>query len=375
MKTYSRLLAFVAITVFLFNCNMNQKKEQSTTLNPDVEIMPYGTIDSTDITQYTLVNANNMRVTVINYGAIITSIQFPDSDDTYTELVLGFDSLSQYMINKPYLGAAVGRYANRIGNAAFTLDGKKYTLAANDGKNTLHGGIVGFNKKVWAAAPYVDSLVARVAFSLLSPDGDEGYPGNLNVSLIVELNNNNELILTYEAVTDKATPVSLTHHSYFNLKGQGTILDQELYINSNAFTPVDENILPTGRQEDLTDNPLDFRTKTIIGNRIKDVPGGYDHNYVLSNPSAENISARVTDPVSGRWLELYTTMPGMQFYTANFLDETTIGRGGKPYFKHAGLCLEPQMFPDSPNQPNFPSAILQPGDTYKHVIKYKFGKN
>lgn len=375
MKKFSYLLAVFALSTLLFQCNMNKTEQEKPVATPDVIINAYDTINGADIMEYTLVNANGMMVKVINYGAIITSIQFPDSAGKYTELVLGFDSLKDYIVNKPYLGAAVGRYANRIGNASFTLNGTKYNLAANDGKNTLHGGMVGFNKKVWNAATNVDSTGASVTFSLLSPDGDEGYPGNLNVRLLMLLTNNNELILTYEATTDKATPVSLTHHSYFNLKGEGTILDQELYINAYAFTPVDENILPTGRQEELKDSPLDFMTKEVIGKRIQYVPGGYDHNYVLSNPNTENVSARVTDPASGRWLELYTTMPGMQFYTANFLDESTIGRGGKPYFKHAALCLEPQMFPDSPNQPNFPNAILQPGDLYKHTIKYKFGKN
>ncbi len=320
---------------------------------------------------YTLTNPNGMTMKVMTYGAIVTELHAPDAAGRLADVVLGFDSLDAYLAGHPYFGAAIGRFGNRIANAQFTLDGVTYRLAKNDGDNHLHGGEEGFDKKVWKAEPVGD---AAVRFSRVSPDGEENYPGELTVSMTYALTDDNAFRIDYEATADKATPVNLTNHSYFNLAGQGAgdILDHVLTIEADCYTPVNDALIPTGEIASVEGTPLDFRSPTRIGDRIEQV-GGYDHNYVLRNQSGElALAARVQDPQTGRVMEVRTTEPGMQLYTGNFLDGSLTGKGGAVYRKHYGFCLETQHYPDSPNQPNFPSCILRPGETYRSATEYRF---
>jgi len=324
---------------------------------------------------YTLTNRHKMTVKITNFGAIVTSILVPDKKGEFADVVLGFDNLADYEADHPYFGAIVGRYGNRIARGKFTLDGVTYTLATNNGNNHLHGGIKGYDKVVWQAEEIQKDNEVGVKLSYLSKDGEEGYPGNLSITVTYSLTDDNELRIDYLAQTDKATPVNLTHHSYFNLEGAGSgdILDHLLTIHADRFTPVDDELIPTGELKPVQDTPMDFRTPIAIGVRIKDVPGGYDHNYVLNN-SDDSIrpAAEVSAPGSGRVMSVFTTEPGIQFYSGNFLDGSNTGKNGKVYNKHFGFCLETQHFPDSPNQPAFPSTILRPGDTYRHRTIYKF---
>jgi aldose 1-epimerase len=315
-------------------------------------------------------------VHAITYGGIITEVRVPDRDGRLGDVVLGFDRLDGYLREHPYFGAIVGRYANRIGNARFTLAGRTYTLAANNGRNHLHGGIRGFDKAIWHA-----EAAGRngVIFSLVSADGEEGYPGRLAVRVTYTLTEKNELIVDYHATTDKATPVNLTQHSYFNLAGRGDILEHELMIDADRYTPVDSTLIPTGELASVDGTPLDFRKPTRIGARIDGThpqlqPGrGYDHNWVLNRTGGQlQLAARVTEPSSGRVLEVSTTEPGVQFYSGNFLDGTLKGKSGQVYGRRAGLCLETQHFPDSPNRPEFPSTILEPGREYRTQTVFRF---
>jgi aldose 1-epimerase len=321
-----------------------------------------------------------MEVTAIAYGGIITSLKVPDRNGTLGDVVLGFDHLEGYLKGHPFFGAIVGRYGNRIGGATFTLDGQTYTLAKNNGPNHLHGGVKGFDKVLWKMA----AIAGQNAIELTrtSPDGEEGYPGNLAVKVTYTLTDRNELIVDYEATTDKATPVNLTQHSYFNLAGEGSgdILGHELTINADRYTPVDATLIPTGEIASVEGTPFDFRQATPIGARINaDHPqlkagGGYDHNWVL-NRSGEGLqlAARVVEPKSGRTLEVRTLEPGVQFYAGNFLDGSITGKGGHVYGHRTGFCLETQHYPDSPNKPNFPSTILQQGQQYKTRTVFTFG--
>ena len=324
---------------------------------------------------YTLKDEMDNVVKSTNYGGIITEIHTPDKNGKMGNIVLGFDNLDQYLEGHPYLGAIVGRYGNRIAKAQFTLDGETYQLAVNNGNNALHGGLIGFDKVLWD--PEVISCDERAALKLsyVSSDGEEGYPGNLNVAITYELLMD-QLFITYEAETDKATPLNLTNHSYFNLAGEGTILDHILYINASKYTPVNDELIPTGELANVEGTPYDFRKPFMIGERIDEVPGdpgGYDNNYVLDGSSEERVlAAKLMDPKSGRSLEVVTTEPGVQFYTANFLDGTLVS-GDFTFVKHCGLCLETQHFPDSPNQPEFPTTILQPGDKFISQTIFKFG--
>jgi len=349
---------------------------------PGVVKRVFGTMpDGRAVESFTLTNANGIEVTAIPYGAIITSLKTPDRSGQRGDIVLGFDSLDGYLKEHPYFGAIVGRYGNRIAGGRFTLDGQTYTLAKNNGPNHLHGGIKGFDKVLWEAAPIGSN---GVVFSRTSADGEEGYPGNLKVRVTYTLTDKNELIVDYLATTDKATPVNLTQHSYFNLSAGKSedILGHELTINADRYTPVDATLIPTGELASVQGTPFDFRKPVAIGKRIDaDHPQlangkGYDHNWVLNRTgSGLQIAARVADPASGRTLEVRTTEPGMQFYAGNFLDGTLKGKGGQVYKRRSGFCLETQHFPDSPNQPKFPSTTLKPGQEYRSQTVFTFGVN
>ncbi len=343
----------------------------------------FGTLpDGTPVDVYTLTNANGLEVRAITYGGIIISLKTPDRTGQLGDIVLGFDTLEGYLKSSPYFGAIIGRYGNRIAKGRFTLDGKTYTLATNDGANHLHGGVKGFDKVVWQAEPVQNDKSVAVIFTHTSPDGDEGYPGTLQVRVTYTLTDENTLEVDYHATTDKATPVNLTQHSYFNLSGAGSgdVLGERLQIDASHYTPVGAGLIPTGEIAPVEGTPFDFRTATAIGARINDdnaqlkLAGGYDHNFVLDrNQGGLAPAARVVDPASGRTLDVETTEPGIQFYSGNFLDGTITGKDGKVYPHRGGFCLETQHFPDSPNQPNFPSTILRPGQEYKSTTVFTFG--
>lgn len=322
---------------------------------------------------FTLTNKNGLVVKVTNYGATITEIHTPDRDGKMGDIVLGFSSLEDYFGPHPYFGCTIGRYANRIALGRFTLDGKPYKLAKNDGANCLHGGLRGFDKALWKATLLKNG---GVQFDHVSPDNDEGFPGKLEVSVVMSLSDRNELTLDYTAKTSKPTPVSLTNHTYFNLACGGDIKAHKLILASDFYTPVNADLIPTGEIRSVVKTALDFTKPVPIGARFAKLGGkplGYDHNFVLRNGGRElAIAARVTDPKTGRVLELCTTEPALQFYTANSLDGSLTGKGGVSYKQHAGFCLEPQRYPDSPNQPHFPNCILRPGETYRQTTTYRF---
>ena len=345
----------------------------------------FGTLpDGRTVDAYTLVNARGLAVKAITYGGIITSIRTPDRNGKLGDIVLGYDDLAGYLKASPYFGAIVGRYANRIANARFTLDGRTYHLPANDGKNSLHGGTTGFDKVLWDAAPLQEPGVVGLVLTHTSPAGDQGYPGTLKASVTYRLTDDDRLIIDYEATTDAATPVNLTQHSYFNLAGEGSgdILGEWLTIYADSFTPIDSTLIPTGKIASVDATPFDFRSATPIGARINAndeqlVRGhGYDHNFVLNgSPSLDHLvhAASVFDPGSRRTLDVYTSQPGLQFYSGNFLDGTITGKSGHVYNRRAAFCLETQHFPDSPNERGFPSTILKPGETYRSRTIFAFG--
>ena len=346
------------------------------TLMPEADPTPTPAPDAA-VQQYTLTNGR-ITARVTNLGAVLVALEVPDRDGKLADVVLGFDTLDEYRANKPYFGATVGRFANRIGGAKFSLDGKDYAVAANDGKNSLHGGLKGFTKQVWEVGA-VTPTSAR--FTLTSPDGQEGYPGTLKVAVTYTVTPDDALRIDYAATTDQATPVNLTHHSYFNLAGQGsgTILEHELVLDADSYTPGDAGMIPTGQIAPVAGTPLDFTSPARIGERIARLagePGGYDHNYVVrggGRPDAAPVpAAKVSEPKTGRVMEVLTTEPGLQFYSGNFLDGTVVGKGGVKYAKREGFCLEAQHYPDSVHQPSFPSTILRPGTTYKQTTIYKF---
>jgi aldose 1-epimerase len=342
---------------------------------------PFGKMpDGKAVERFTLTNANRVELKAINYGGIITSLRVPDRSGRLDDIVLGFDSLESYLKDHPFFGAIIGRYGNRIAKGAFTLDGQTYELAANNGPNHLHGGNKGFDKVLWTAEPVAGSNA--IAFSRTSPDGEEGYPGNLRVQVTYTLTDANELIVDYRATTDKATPVNLTQHSYFNLAGQasGDILGHQLMLNADRYTPVDDTLIPTGELAPVDGTPFDFRKPTAIGARIDQADAqlkngkGYDHNWVLNRTgSGRQLAARVIEPKSGRTMEIATTEPGIQFYSGNFLDGKLTGKAGAVYTHRTGFCLETQHYPDSPNQPKFPSTILRPGSEYRTSTVFTFG--
>ncbi len=332
--------------------------------------------DGKPVTEYTLDNGKGVMITVIDWGGIITRIVTPDKQGTPGDIVPGFSSLEPYLKNPPYFGALIGRVGNRIRKALFTLDGKEYALAINNGRNTLHGGLKGFDKVLWTAKPFATGTSCGLTLTYTSPDGEEGFPGTLKVTVVYTLTEKNELNVDYTATTDKATPVNLTQHSYFNLRGEGngTMLDHLLTIHADRFVTVDTSLIPTGELPLVAGTAMDFNTPRAIGERIAQVDGGYDHTYVLSRKDDGKMfhAARVEEPTSGRCMDVFTTEPGVQFYSGNFLDGSLIGKSGKPYVKHGALALETQHYPDSPNQPNFPSVILRPGKTYHSKTTYQF---
>jgi aldose 1-epimerase len=343
---------------------------------------PFGkTRDGRPVDEYILRNAHGLEMRVITYGGIITSLKVPDRAGHLDDIVLGFDTIDGYLNEPPYFGAIVGRYGNRIANAQFVLNGTTYKLAANNGPNHLHGGVNGFDKKVWDAVPGDTAEGLSVTLTRTSPDGEEGYPGTLQASVRYTLTDKDELVIDYRATTDKATPVNLTQHSYFNLAADGgDILDHELTIHASRYTPVDSTLIPTGELAPVQATPFDFQKAAPIGARVDadnvqlKNGGGYDHNWVLDR-SAGGLqpAARLVDPKSGRTLDVATTEPGLQFYSGNFLDGTITGKGGRVYKHRSGLCLETQHYPDSPNHPTFPSTILQPGQTYSSKTVFTFG--
>jgi aldose 1-epimerase len=345
-----------------------------------VETAPFGTLpDGRAVTLYTLKNANGVTVKLIDYGATITEIHTPDRAGKMGNVVLGFDNLGQYLTESPFFGCATGRVANRIAKGRFTLDGVEHSLATNNGPNHLHGGKVGFDKKLWAArALPAASTGAAVELTYVSPDGEEGYPGTLTTTVTYTLTDKNELRIDYRATTDKATPVNLTNHSYFNLAGSGDILGHEVWLNCAHYTPVDADLIPTGEIAPVKGTVLDFTTATPIGARLAQTglqPVGYDHNFAIDGGGqALTRTARVVEPGSGRVLEVATTEPGVQLYTANFLSATKplTGVGGAKHGQHGGFCLETQHFPDSINQPRFPSIVLRPGETFTSTTVYAF---
>jgi len=338
--------------------------------------------DGRPVDLYTLTNSKGMEVRAMTYGGIIVSIRVPDKNGKIADVVLGHDKVDGYLVNPPYFGAIVGRYANRIANGSFTVDGVKYTLAKNDGPNSLHGGLNGFNKVLWEAKEFKGAKGVGVSFSYLSKDGEEGYPGNLKVKVSYTLTDENQLILDYEATTDKATPLNISQHSYFNLAGEGSgdILGHEVTLNADRFTPVDKTLIPTGELRPVQGTPMDFTKATPIGARINEdyeqlvIGRGYDHNFVINRNNKDGLilAARVHEPTSGRVLEVLTTEPGVQFYSGNFLDGSITGKQGHAYKLRNGFCLETQHFPDSPNHPDFPSTIVKPGKGFHSQTIFKF---
>ena len=315
---------------------------------------------------YTLANDLGFEVCISTYGGAITSLKTPDRHGNFGDIVLGFDTLDEYVRNPRYFGALIGRHANRIAGGKFSLNGVEYRLTKNDGANHLHGGFKGFDKRVWSARQDGNTL----HLSYFSKDGEEGYPGNLTALVDYTLLDN-ELRIDYRATTDRDTIVNLTNHSYFNLRGEGTILDHELTLNADSFTPVSEDLIPTGEIRSVEGTPMDFRKPKAIGSHIPDVQ--YDHNFVLNDwDGLPRLVARLYESISGRVLEILTTEPGMQFYSGNFLDGSMVGKNGVVYEKYTGLCLEPQHFPDAPNHPNFPSTVLRPGEEYNQTTIFRF---
>lgn len=342
-----------------------------------VEKAPFGkTEDGTPVEIYTLTNKNGARARIITFGATLTELHVPDRNGNLGDVVLGYDRLETYAQQGPYLGATIGRFGNRIARGRFTIDGKEYTLATNDDPNHLHGGVRGFDKRVWKATPKRSGLGPAVQFTYTSPDGEEGYPGTLQVTVVYTLTNRNGLRIDYTAKTDKATHVNLTNHAYFNLRGSGDILDHELMLAASRYTPVDDTSIPTGEIATVRGTPFNFLTPRRIGERIAQVgtapTEGYDHNYVRDAGERFGLTARVYEPTTGRVMEMYTDEPGFQLYSGNFLEDTPPGKNGVVHAKHSAFCLEAQHYPDTPNKPNFPSTVLRPGETYRQRTEYVF---
>ncbi|QDU95321.1 aldose epimerase family protein [Lignipirellula cremea] len=342
-----------------------------------VESSSYGkTADGSPITLYTCTNENGLVLKMIDYGAIVVSMQTPDRDGKLKNITLGHDSLAGYEMKHPHYGSTIGRYGNRIAKGKFTINGQEYSLAINNGVNHLHGGLVAFDRVVWKSEPVETADAVGVKFTRLSKDGEEGYPGNLDVTVVYTLTQNNELRIDYTATTDKPTHLNLTNHNYWNLAGAGAgkILDHQLQVNADQYVPVDDNLIPTGKLADVAGTPLDFREFHRVGERIQQIeadPIGYDHCYVIqrSQPGMA-VAAKVKDPSSGRTMEVSTTQPGIQFYSGNFLNGSEAAHGHQQY---EGFCLETQHYPDTPNQPTFPTTLLKPGETYHQTTVHRFG--
>jgi aldose 1-epimerase len=376
MTLFLRSMTILAILFFFGGC------EKATPPEKKILKETFGEFEGKKVDIYTLKNANQVEIKITNYGGIVTSIRLPDRNGQFDDVVLGYDNLQDYIDNNPYFGCIVGRYGNRIGNARFTLGGEEYTLNKNDGENSLHGGIKGFDKVLWDAEPVIGEGGQSLKLTYLSKDGEEGFPGNLSATVTYTLTDDNSFIIDYLATTDQPTIVNLTNHTYWNLSGEGSgdILKHELMLNADSFTPVDQGLIPTGEIRSIQNTPMDFTKPTAIGDRIDSddeqlkFGKGYDHNWVLnSNQSDElKLAATVYESVAGRFMEILTTEPGIQFYSGNFLDGSITGKSGKAYGFRNGFCLETQHFPDSPNKPEFPSVALSPGEIYKTRTVYKF---
>jgi aldose 1-epimerase len=366
-------ISLVLISYLISGCQPSQEKNKEIVVQENGNKSYYGTIRNDSVYAYTLQNNHGLKAVISNYGGTILELWTPDKYGKMGNIVLGYDSLSGYLQkSNPYFGALIGRYANRISHGAFTIDGKQYTLALNNNGNTLHGGLKGFDKVIWTVNQVNDS---SLALSYVSRDGEEGFPGNLNVKVVYTIHAKNELVIDYTAISDIKTPVNLTNHAYFNLSAgkDSTILGQELTIYATKYTPVNDSLIPTGKIESVKNTPMDFLKAKKIDKDINKVNGGYDHNFVIDKKdSVLAIAATVFDPRSGRWMEVWTTQPGIQFYTGNFLDGSLLGRDGKKIVRHGAFCLETQHFPDSPNQPSFPDVVLGPGQTFHEVTAYRF---
>jgi aldose 1-epimerase len=386
LKTQNTLL-FALLFCFSLSCSQNQSKNTQNNERSTVEKQAWGTADGKQVFLYTLTGKDGMVCKLTNWGATITELRLPDRNGKVEDVVLGFESLDRWLdsdgkgtTNPAYMGCTVGRVCNRIANGQFALDGQSHQLAKNNGPNHLHGGDEGWDKKVWTGEIIKRQDGEGVKFTLTSPDGDENYPGEVKAEVVYVLADDNSLKIEFAATSDRQTPVNMTNHSYFNLAGEGksTILDHQLKLESQAHTEFDSTGIPNGKMVAIEGTPLDFTAARQIGERIANIPGdpgGYDHNFVLREEkvSEPQLAATLYDPQSGRELQLYTTEVGIQFYSGNYLDGSLTGKSGSNYEKHFGLCLEPQFHPDSPNQPDFPNAILKPGEQYEHKCVYKFG--
>jgi len=373
-------ISLIGLSVLMISgCKIKQKKSTNEAMNIKKEVS--GLKDGKEVVLYTLMNANGMTAKITNYGAIVTELSAPDKSGKFENVVLGFDHpetywKEPYINNCCYLGAIVGRYGNRIAQGKFSLNGKDFVMAVNNGPNHLHGGLKGFDKVVWDSEPFENEEGQGVKLSYFSKDMEEGYPGNLTVTVYYTLMNDNSLKVDYDGKIDQPCPVNITHHGYFNLTGNAKtdILGHEMQIMADRYTVVDSTLIPTGELRPVTGTPMDFNQPHTIGERIALVDGGYDHNYVLSDSVMQlRKVVRVKEPVSGRVMEVFTTEPGVQFYSGNFLDGILTGSGNVKYIQHWGFCLETQHFPDSPNQPAFPSTVLEPGQRYRHTTVYRFG--
>ncbi|MEL0455869.1 aldose epimerase family protein [Flavobacteriaceae bacterium SZ-1-7] len=391
MRVFKRSFFYILLTVLVasnIQCKNNKQEKpaenmevsdenKATITKSDYGIMP----DSTTVEQYVLKNANGVEMNVITFGGRITSLKVPNKNGEFENVVLGFDNLDDYLKDNPFFGALIGRFGNRIAKGKFTLNGEEYTLATNNGENHLHGGVDGYDRVVWTAEPIEDDKNPGLKLTYLSKDGEEGYPGNLNITVVYTVTDDNTLEVDYEATTDKATVINLTQHAYFNLTGDFSkdILDHEVVINADAFLPVDATLIPTGEIRKVEGTPFDFTTAKTVGKEINadneqlKLGGGYDHCWVLNGDKGTlRMAASAYDKGSGRLMEIFSTEPGIQFYTGNFLDGTLPMPNGGTYAHRTGFCLETQHYPDSPNQKNFPSVVLNPGETYKTKTTFNF---
>ena len=384
LKKTTILILAIVFLAFFTKCNNTETNSGESQKDSTMKTLADNfnkEIDGKTVKLYTLTNKNGVKVEITNYGGKVVSINVPDKDGNLGDIVLGYESIDEYIKGNFYFGALIGRYGNRIAKGKFSLNGEEYQLATNNGENHLHGGIKGFHDVVWEAITLEIDGEQALELSYISIDGEENYPGTLKSKVIYQLTEKNELKITYEAETDKTTVLNLTHHSFFNLAGEGsgTINNHELMINADRFTPVDEGLIPTGELAKVENTPMDFRTGTVIGERVDSdfeqlkFGKGYDHNWVLNKENNEmSLAASVYEPTTGRVMEVWTDQPGLQFYGGNFLDATDIGKGGKAYEFRTAFCLETQHFPDSPNNPNFPTTTLNPGEKYTHTCIYKF---
>jgi aldose 1-epimerase len=380
MKKTNQLLTLTAaalVAMSFTGCTSMTNTPKGSITESSFGQLPAGT----PVELYTLRNSHGMESTIMTYGGIVTSLKVPDKNGQFSDVVLGYDNLDGYLKSTPYFGALIGRYGNRIAKGKFTLDGVEYTLATNNMPNALHGGLKGFDKVVWTARSLPTANGPSLILTYVSRNGEEGYPGNLLVTAVYTLTENNELKVEFTATTDRKTIVNLTQHSYFNLRGNGNVLGHVVYINADKFTPVDSTLIPTGELRPVAGTPFDFTKPATIGARINNTNdqqiafgGGYDHNWMLNKPGNElTLAASVYEPTTGRTMEVWSTSPGVQFYTGNFLDGSITGKGGWVYNFRDGFCFEPQHYPDSPNHPEFPTTELKPGETYQNTIIYKFG--